>query len=770
MLGQQISPPYGIVARHLDYLQKWREYLLWVWYDDSNKGVDKTHVQKAVDDLILTILLIDFVKQSEITAIPSLEEILKMINKPTAHNLCEAVRNQIPCRLLKHIFCLDHFSNPDIEPHKNINWSSLIHISEATDAFYGSQMPITIFGDFHQLCIDHPVAERKTRKKGSQRHKKGIHYTPAPLVDYLVLQTLKRAFHKLKPVQVQQLRIHDPSCGCGAFLIAVLRYILIWFKCQYSSKRQSLRLNPQKTLELLKSMIFGTDIDDRATQWTRKLLLLTAWDYCLNSAVRKSDIQNLNIPDLKENIVCKDFLKTHQDDCEKSPLMDKSFDIIIGGPPFVRVQELYKSNPELVNDYKRRFITARTGQFDLYMLFIEKSIKLLADEGDLGMSVSSSFLRSESGRSLRKLIADTCRVSKIIEFENSNLYPNANIPITLLLLRKTSEKYTTKHIHVKGKNGLRRKLSNVNKQDNLYIEACKLPATACTSANWILESENKISLLSKIESDGIPLGKLPIRIRFGIATGADDVFLLRNVEDLNSQLVLAESRFLNDIFVFESSVLRPILRGRHIKGYSAVVPQTLCIFPYDDNRKVIAEDVFSTKFPRVYRYLTSCKKKLSSRKLKSGQPWYAFRSVEISQLMQSQKLVASVVNSGGGFALDEHGHILCSNSVVIMCPDGNTIDTYYLIGVLNSSVFKVWGQHRMPNLGSGWYSYRINIMRNFPVPTSQSGKKQDLCSKIADLTRELLNERSAKDDYSNIISSIDNKVIELYDVSDILPL
>jgi len=361
LLDRQISPPYGIVARHLDYLQKWREYLLWVWYDNSNKGIDKTHMQKAVDDLILTILLIDFVRQSEITAIPSLEVILMKINKPTAHNLCEAVRNHIPCRLLKHIFCLDHFSNPDIEPHNNINWSSLIHISEATDAFYGSQMPITIFGDFHQLCIDHPVADRKTRKKGSQRHTKGIHYTPAPLVDYLVLQTLKRAFHKLKPVQVQQLRILDPSCGCGAFLIATLRYILMWFKCQYSSKRQSFRLNPQKTLELLKSMIFGTDIDHRATQWTRKLLLLTAWDYCLNNAISIRDIQNLNIPDLKENIVCKDFLKTHPDDCEKSPLMDKSFDIIIGGPPFVRVQELYKSNPELVNDYKRRFITARTG-------------------------------------------------------------------------------------------------------------------------------------------------------------------------------------------------------------------------------------------------------------------------------------------------------------------------------------------------------------------------------------------------------------------------
>ena len=565
LLDQQISPPHEIVARHLDYLQKWREYLLWVWYDDSNKGIDKTHVQKAVDDLILTILLIDFVKQKETSAIPSLDELLKTINKPTAHNLCEAVRNQIPCRLLKHIFCFDSFSKTDIEPHKRIIWSSLIHISEASEVFYGSQMPITIFGDFHQLCIDHPVVDRKIREKGLQRHIKGIYYTPTPLVDYLVLQTLKRAFHKLKPVQVQRLKILDPSCGCGAFLIATLRYILIWFKCQYSSKRQSFRLNPQKTLELLESMIFGTDIDDRATEWTRKLLLLTAWDYCLNSAVSIRDIQNLNIPDLTKNIICKDFLQTHQDDCEKAQLIDNTFDIIIGGPPFVRVQEIYKSNQELVNDYKRRFVTARTGQFDLYMLFIEKSIKLLADEGHLSMSVSSSFLRTESGRSLRKLIADTCRVSKIIEFEDSNLYPNANISITLLLLHKTSEKYTTKHIYLKGKGGLRRKLSNVNKQNNLCIEACKLPATACTSANWILESENKISLLSKIESYGIPLSKLPIRIRFGVATGADDVYLLRNVEDLNSQLVLAESRFLNDIFVFESSVLRPILRGRHIK-------------------------------------------------------------------------------------------------------------------------------------------------------------------------------------------------------------
>ncbi len=62
LLGRQISPPYKIVAHHLDYLQKWREYLLWVYTDDSSKGIGQTDTQKAVDDLILMILLIDFVR------------------------------------------------------------------------------------------------------------------------------------------------------------------------------------------------------------------------------------------------------------------------------------------------------------------------------------------------------------------------------------------------------------------------------------------------------------------------------------------------------------------------------------------------------------------------------------------------------------------------------------------------------------------------------------------------------------------------------------
>lgn len=374
LLEQQITPPYKIVARHLDYLQKWREYLLWVWIKDLDEDVDRVCIQQSVDELISTILLIDFIGQSYPMAIPFLEEILKIVNKPTAFSLCEAICNRVSCKLLKAVFNPDCLNDTMIEPSKDVELSSLTNFSEAIGALYGSRMPITLLGDFYQLCLDRPVADKRIHKNGTDRRNKGVYYTPAALVDYLVFHTLTKAFRKLEPEQIQSLRILDPSCGCGAFLIASIRFILKWFKDNYNNDKKSPYLSSQESFELLESMIYGTDIDERAIHWTRRLLLLTVWDFYINNGVTKNDIRNLRIPTLEENIVCKDFL-------EGPSLKNEAFHVIIGGPPFVRVQELYKSDPAKVDNYKRNFKTAKNGQFDLYMLFIEKAIELLADRG-----------------------------------------------------------------------------------------------------------------------------------------------------------------------------------------------------------------------------------------------------------------------------------------------------------------------------------------------------------------------------------------------------
>jgi len=440
--------------------------------------------------------------------------------------------------------------------------------------------------------------------------------------------------------------------------------------------------------------------------------------------------------------------------------------VIIGGPPFVRVQELYKSDPAKVYNYKHNFRTAKEGQFDLYMLFIEKAIELLTYQGYLSMSVSNTFLRSESGRTVRKLIAEKCVVNQIVEFEDSKLYPNAQVQVAAITLQKTAARNITKHVFVKGKGGLRRKLSRVDKQaNNDFLQIRNLPATACVSENWILRSKSETNLLYKIESTGISLGKLPIRICLGAVTGADKIFLLKNIEGLDSKSVLAESRFLNDVFVFESSILRPILRGRHISGYTTPEAETLCIFPYDKTGNLIAEDMLQTEFPHTYRYLKSCQPYLDCRKLKDGQRWYAFRNENVSKFIESPKIVASVVNTGGGFTLDQHQNLFCNNSVILIYPDENVINSYFLLAVLNSKVFRKWTQQRMPTLGSGWHSYRVSVLRKFSIPTPRSGLNKPLFEEAANLVATLLSEKLYGKDRTNVLSAIDDKVFKLYGIS-----
>jgi hypothetical protein len=135
LLEQQLSTPYEIISRHLNYLQKWREYLLWAWTKGSVKEADRINIQKSVDELISIILLIDFVGRLCPTAIPSLEEILKSTNKPTAFSLCEEVRNRISCELLKAVFDPASLSSLKIEPKKDFELSSLTNISKAVEFF-----------------------------------------------------------------------------------------------------------------------------------------------------------------------------------------------------------------------------------------------------------------------------------------------------------------------------------------------------------------------------------------------------------------------------------------------------------------------------------------------------------------------------------------------------------------------------------------------------------------------------------------------------------
>ena len=110
-------------------------------------------------------------------------------------------------------------------------------------------------------------------------------------------------------------------------------------------------------------------------------------------------------------------------------------------------------------------------------------------------------------------------------------------------------------------------------------------------------------------------------------------------------------------------------------------------------------------------------------------------------------------------------HFFCNNSVILICPDDKVVNSYFLLAVLNSKVFRTWAQHRMPTLGLGWYCYRVSILRRFPIPIPQNEQDNRLFDEAANFAAMLLNRNPDGAERTDILNSIDNKICKLYGIS-----
>jgi len=493
----------------------------------------------------------------------------------TPHDLCQALRDTVASPLLQAVLDPADFGNSDALSQGL--WHGILAADLGWRDRFGRLvlLPPTSFGEFHQLCL----SERDVGKAG-QRRARGVHYTPVSLADYLTGRVVDRL---LTSHDVQTpLRILDPSCGGGTFLLAALRCLL----------HRHGALFPQATLDLLAASLFGSDIDPQAIVATRRALLLAVWDALRASGSEATDTA-LRVPDLRKNIVCQDFLA--------SSGRQGHFHAILGGPPFVRIHELLRVEPNRVQQYRARYRTACSGQFDLFMPFFEEAIRQLDEGGWLGWSVSSTFLRTSSGRPLRSVLGGSCAIHELTEFEDSKVYPDAVTQIVLVLLEKSRREAPCRHAWVRGTSGLRNKLavlwSGRNHHPNIRVR--ELPAAAFLSSNWSFGSAAEGTLLDRIRAAGTPIGRLLVSICQGLVTSADPVFLFRRGGSMDGE-TLVFSRDQSCSFFVESPLLRPVIRSRDIKGYEQLSSRKVCLTPYDRFGQLLPESVLRDCHPLAY--------------------------------------------------------------------------------------------------------------------------------------------------------------------------
>ena len=121
-------------------------------------------------------------------------------------------------------------------------------------------------------------------------------------------------------------------------------------------------------------------------------------------------------------------------------LLDGGFDAVIGNPPYIRIQAMNEWAPIEVEFYKEKYYSASKGNYDIYVVFVEKGLELLNEYGILGYILPHKFFNAKYGNQLRSIIADGRNMDKIVHFGDQQVFEKATTYTCLLFLSKSKRK------------------------------------------------------------------------------------------------------------------------------------------------------------------------------------------------------------------------------------------------------------------------------------------------------------------------------------------
>lgn len=578
----------------------------------------------------------------------------------------------------------------------------------------------------------------KVEEKPEVRKAGGVYYTPKYIVDYIVKNTVGKVIEGKTPRQIERIKILDPACGSGSFLLGAYQYLidyhLRYFR-EHPKEAQTLHLfpyykmNPEDlTLPLhtkariLKNNIFGVDIDPQAVEITMMSLYLKALEGERGLLPRKQHL----LPPLGNNIKCGNSLIGYDifeqgslfDDETKSrinpfdwesktagfgEIMENGgFGCVIGNPPYVR-QEMFSE----FKDYFQGHYEVYYGTADLYAYFIEKGISLLKKGGLFSYIVANKWMRANYGKPLRIWMKDK-QIEEIVDFGDLPVFETATTYPCVLRIRKGEAmprpKKASRRV-VPTFRAIRVKtLDFKNLHDYVDNNCYEVSMASLKESGWSLSGGVEEALLSKIRAAGIPLGEyVKENIFRGILTGLNEAFVIdANVKE---RLIKEDPR--------SAELIKPFLLGREIKRYDEPDSKSYLIFP--------RRGVDIKQYPAIERYLLQFKRKLAPKPIdwKSGEwpgrkpgtyKWYEIQdTIDYYAEFEKPKIIYPNICKKPEFTFDESGLYTNQKCFIIPLPDK------YLLGILNSSVVFFLFRSVLPKLRGDFYEPSYIYFKEFPI-------------------------------------------------------
>lgn len=629
------------------------------------------------------------------------------------------------------------------------------HILTLSEYNFASEVDVNILGHIFENSLTEldevkaQLAGEAVDKAQTKRKKDGVFYTPKYITKYIVENTVgklcadkktelalneedyqqdvtinksgkkrkktdkriaeeKAALDRLNAYRdwLLQITICDPACGSGAFLNEALNFLIAEhdYILELETKLFGSGLAyPDIENSILEHNLFGVDINEESVDIAKlSLWLRTAQPY-----------RKLNT--LSNNIKCGNSLID-----DKAVAGDKAFDwqtafpqvfakggfdVVIGNPPYLRIQGLQDAYPEMVSYYDKQFQSA-LGNYDIYVLFIERALGLIKPSGQVSFILPHKFLISEFGEGVRKLLAQDKLVSSLLHFEEHLVFEVTTYTCILTLDKKL-------------KDDLQFSFINPQKIQEPF-DWTSLSYDELTHDKWNLLSNTEINLFDKLHQQPLTAKDVFSKIFVGLQTSADKVYLIDG--HIEGNVVKGYSKSLDCNIEIETGLMKPLLKGQGVSRYAKLNNQHYVIFPYilngDGTFDKMTEGFIETNFPKGYEYLKNNESDLRSREKgkmdKEGWFLYIYPK-SITDFNQPKIMTAEIANYPSmTFDKGEMYHTTTVYSFILNKPTELAYKFY--LSVLNSKLLWFYLSNTGTVLRGGYFRFKTKYLYPFPLP------------------------------------------------------
>ncbi len=498
---------------------------------------------------------------------------------------------------------------------------------------------------------------------------RGAIFTKSEVVDFILDLV---GYTENNPLQ--NMRILEPSFGGGDFLLSIVRRL---FNAWRSSKNTK---NAKAILDDLGDSIRAVELHRETFNSTRELLI---------ALLKKEGIKVNTARKLADRWLFQgDFLLDK---------VDGQFDFVVGNPPYVRQEQIPKP---LLKEYRSLYQTMYD-RADLYIPFIERSLSLLTQSGNLGFICADRWMKNRYGGPLRNLISEQFHLKIHVDMVDTPAFHSDVIayPAVTIISREASA--TTRISHQPAID--RATLTMLAKE----LRATSLPKESKGvrelarvtngSEPWLLESPDQLALIRRLEQQFPKLEEAGCKVGIGVATGADKAFI-GNFDSLD----------------VEPDRKQPLVMTKDIISGEVQWNGQGVINPFKESGGLVE----LKDYPRLRRYLEARREVIAGRHCaqKSRESWYRTIDRITPALTIKPKLLIPDIK-GEAHIVFEEGKLYPHHNLYYVTSE--VWDLRALQAVMLSAITRLFVATYSTKMRGGFLRFQAQYLRRIRIPLWQ---------------------------------------------------